>query len=309
MKITFLNKFPDWNKIKENLEAYYNIYRNTNVIVYGNTNHSYVPKHNTTLTVKYAFTGDEYYLTNNCKFRVNKNNFLVLNESKQYESYIDSELKVESLAVFFNPEFVTEAYSSLLNGGKDIIEEAGNKNPSFFERLYKKENIVTPVLMDIRNSVLNKNTDEFPAAEQLITLFDNLIILQNEQLKEVDTLKYKKRSTREELYKRLNNAKDYILSCYEKNITLEELSKITCLEKHYMLREFKKYTGITPYKFITRIRLNEAKKLLKETSKTISEISALTGFEYLSSFSSVFTKHHNISPQKYRALYSLKSQS
>ena len=310
MNLLILNKFPDWNKVSADLERHNKLYRNTNVIIHGITNYSYVPMHDTTLTVKYAFKGDEYYVTNNCKFRVNNNNYLVINARKKYESYIDSGQNVESLAVFFSPKFASDAYSSLKNSSEGIQEEILRDGElfTFFEKLYSADNHIVPILNVIRNSILDKTTERSRISELLLILMDNLLTLQNEQFKEINSLEYKKRSTREELYKRLNNAKDYILSCYEKDITLDDLSKVASLESHYLLREFKKYFCTTPHKYLTTIRLKEAGKLLTETLKPVSEVSCLVGFEYLSSFTNLFTKHFRMSPLKYRENNYIKSQ-
>ncbi len=310
MDITIFDRFPDWEKVSRDLESYFNIYKTTNVVIHDHKNANYVPIHNTTLTVKHTFSGNELYQTGKCRFRVNKNNFLVISENEAYGSSIDSEEPVESISVFFNPHFVKDAYSSLCTGTDELKEEVPHMNSSFsfFERLYSNDEHIVPILQKLRELIITKCHDNNIISELLIMLMDRLLVLQNEQMKDVSTMEYKKRSTREELYKRLNNVRDFMYSCFEENITLDDFSKVGSLEKHYLLREFKKYFGVTPHSYLTVIRLQESRKLLSATTIPVTDISEIIGFEYPSSFTSLFKKHTGLSPRKYRESMSSKSQ-
>jgi AraC-like DNA-binding protein len=128
-----------------------------------------------------------------------------------------------------------------------------------------------------------------------------MFALQNENISIQEKLNYRRRSTREEIYKRLNSARDYMYSMYNQKITLADISRAACLNSHYMLREFKKFFNCTPYAYLTGIRMKEAIKLLLNSDKSITEISSITGFEFSSSFTHLFVKHFGTTPGKYRA--------
>lgn len=96
----------------------------------------------------------------------------------------------------------------------------------------------------------------------------------------------------------------YIISYIEKNlhrqITLEELSSLLHLHKNYFLRYFKAATGFTPTAFINDRRIKLAQKLLLDETKSISEVSVLTGFKDPCYFSRYFKKKTGMHPTFYR---------
>lgn len=101
---------------------------------------------------------------------------------------------------------------------------------------------------------------------------------------------------------------EYILEYIQKNfyrkITLQELADIDYANYSYMSHSFKKYTGMTVGQYITKVRIDNAKKLLVETDYSISDISEKCGFNDSNHFSYVFKNEEKISPSKFRRQYS-----
>ena len=69
--------------------------------------------------------------------------------------------------------------------------------------------------------------------------------------------------------------------------------------KAQFTRIFKKYTGASPYDYLIKLRINRAKRFLIETDLSLEEISSYTGFNGFS-FYSMFKKHENTTPYKYK---------
>ena len=92
----------------------------------------------------------------------------------------------------------------------------------------------------------------------------------------------------------------YIEENISREITLEELADTVFFNKTYFIKRFKLLWGMTPMRFVTKIRIERAKKLLHETSQTISEISELCGFGSIHYFSRTFKKETGYSPLEYR---------
>jgi AraC family cel operon transcriptional repressor len=72
--------------------------------------------------------------------------------------------------------------------------------------------------------------------------------------------------------------------------------------QEHLTRSLSKYINTTPSGFINNIRLLEAAKLLRNTTKPVSEIVFDTGFENPSYFSRLFKAKYGQSPGKYRLL-------
>ena len=127
MKLAYFSSFPDYSADNFSMNEYINTYVTSNVIIDAASSDTYYAPHKSTLTIKSVFSGEEYYSTKECKYKVKPDNYLILNAGQEYESRIESESKVHSFSVFFNPEFVKEAYSSLtISEEKLVTSEKGN---------------------------------------------------------------------------------------------------------------------------------------------------------------------------------------
>lgn len=93
---------------------------------------------------------------------------------------------------------------------------------------------------------------------------------------------------------------NYINQNLASNLTNEDIAQRFSYHPNYVNRLFKETTGKTLKKYITELRLKNAKRLLKTTDLNINEISELCGFESYSYFIKIFRISGGISPLKYR---------
>ena len=96
---------------------------------------------------------------------------------------------------------------------------------------------------------------------------------------------------------------EYLNQNYKQPVTLEALSKAMHLNKYYMCHSFKEVTGISINHYMTRKRIDEAKKLLRLSDTPIALISELLGFSNPIHFSRMFKQYDGVSPQAYRKLH------
>ena len=81
-----------------------------------------------------------------------------------------------------------------------------------------------------------------------------------------------------------------------------EVAERVHLSRNYFLKIFKEETGSNFWDYVTNIRMDKAKKLLKETNETIYTISREAGYESQYHFSRKFKNLYGISPNEYRNL-------
>ncbi|HHY81430.1 MAG TPA: response regulator [Clostridiales bacterium] len=95
----------------------------------------------------------------------------------------------------------------------------------------------------------------------------------------------------------------YINSHIDEDISLAKLADLVYFNPSYLSRLFKQTTGINLLTYINKIRLEKAKKLLRETNMKIHEISSSVGYVSPSYFTQFFRKNVNMNPQEYRDLH------
>ncbi len=95
-------------------------------------------------------------------------------------------------------------------------------------------------------------------------------------------------------------AKSYIYEHYSEDISVEKLAELVYLSPGYFSYIFKKETGDTVSRFIRNYRMEQAKKLLSDTSMKIVQICKETGFSNVSYFCKNFREYCGCSPEQYR---------
>jgi len=66
------------------------------------------------------------------------------------------------------------------------------------------------------------------------------------------------------------------------------------------MRIFKKNTDKRPNEYLTELRLDEAKRLMSDSTVSVAEAAERSGFRDAGYFSTVFRKHMGIPPSEYR---------
>lgn len=92
----------------------------------------------------------------------------------------------------------------------------------------------------------------------------------------------------------------YIQSNYMNNIKLKDIAQEMYVTSNYLTTLFRKETGISFKKYLTKVRMDKAKLMLEKTEYKINEIVYLVGYEDEAYFSRMFKKCYGISPMQYR---------
>jgi AraC family transcriptional regulator len=109
-------------------------------------------------------------------------------------------------------------------------------------------------------------------------------------------------ATREELRRRLSRAIDHMVSLGSGPVTLTELARTACLSKYHFLRNFKAFTGVTPARYLNRLRVERAQQILRRRSDVpLSEVARLVGFSEPAALSRAFQRLVGVRPGGYRA--------
>ena len=101
--------------------------------------------------------------------------------------------------------------------------------------------------------------------------------------------------------RRLRLVEDYIQAGLASRLTLEDLSASIHMSAYHFARIFKATTGQTPHAYVTRLRIERARELLRTSRCSMPAIARRVGFASKSHFAATFLRLTGISPHLFRS--------
>lgn len=105
-----------------------------------------------------------------------------------------------------------------------------------------------------------------------------------------------------ECRKEIECACAFLQEHFSEKIYLDQICRAAGLSKSALLRAFAKEKGVTPYRYLETLRVNEAKKLLEKGSTPL-EAAMQTGFSDQSHFTNFFSSFIGLPPGTYRNIF------
>lgn len=100
----------------------------------------------------------------------------------------------------------------------------------------------------------------------------------------------------------LKRAIDFMDSVFLSNPPLDQVARQSHMAANSFHRLFKKAMGLTPFEYMKRKRLDEARRLLGDGSLSVKEVAMLSGYENPLYFSRVFRNHFGSPPSDFRRI-------
>ena len=95
-------------------------------------------------------------------------------------------------------------------------------------------------------------------------------------------------------------AKAYIKENYQKDISLDDVSRMVDISPYYFSKLFKQEQGEGFVEYLTRTRMTAARQLLRTPQYSIKEICAMCGYGDPNYFSRIFKRYEGVTPSEYR---------
>lgn len=99
---------------------------------------------------------------------------------------------------------------------------------------------------------------------------------------------------------KLRQITDWMAEHFVEDFNLDQLASRAGLSKFHFHRLFKSAVGVSPSSHHTNLRMEAARRLLRETKKSVTDIALETGYSNSSYFAQVFRKEAGLSPSDYR---------
>lgn len=98
----------------------------------------------------------------------------------------------------------------------------------------------------------------------------------------------------------IEKAKTYIQENFQKDISLDDVSREVDISPYYFSKLFKQEEGTNFIEYLTNVRMQNARKLLTNPGCSIKEVCAQCGYGDPNYFSRIFKKYEGVTPSEYR---------
>ncbi len=167
-----------------------------------------------------------------------------------------------------------------------INEKEVEEKVTEFLVLLSRQIIDSGISISINRNFLENNSP-FKLQDELVTIANHIYSMYYSQSKDILVI-----------------AKEYISDHFDKAITLEEVAEIVKLSPQYFSKTFKERAGCSFIDYLTELRVERAKELIRSNQKSVKEVCYHVGYKDPNYFSRVFKKYTGISPRDYKNSFS-----
>lgn len=235
------------------------------------------------------------------RMQVTDDVYCLTNSQQVYTLEIDSRQPVETSNIHIGERFteqVLRGYTKAAGQLLDNADEAAVAALNFYNQLYRKDEafkLLAAKLLRLQGDNFNKMLFD----ETMAALLVYLLKQHNGLQAAVAKLPPVKTAVKQELYKRLSLATDYIHAGYMQNIQLDDIAAAACLSKFHFMRLFKQVHGVSPYQYIQQLRLNKAMQCLA-AGQSVQQVAGALGYNNPNSLSRIVKQRTGQYPSHYK---------
>lgn len=195
---------------------------------------------------------------------------------------------LESLHVYLRDTLLREVASVFARGDPALVE--------LVPRLGDRDPLLEHLALSMREALTDPDPGTALYADELARMF-GVRLLHSHSNRGLHPFKPPKAGlTRAQL----TRAIEFMEACLSKQFSVAELAAAAGLSPAHFIRQFKASLGIAPHQYLLRLRLDRAKRLLRETDCSIAQIAFECGFSHQEHMTRFFSRLVGTTPATFR---------
>lgn len=253
------------------------------------------------VALKAVLEGEREFRVENRRYVLGPGRYLLLPPGQRPESGHTSE-RVAMLPVWFSPETARSVADTLGADGDDALLDGTSAGRSPDAALLPRNAMLDRAVRRLWRFVVRVESEGVPrggtpALESL--LLETLAAAWRASRQGEDRLERLssvRAATRREIVRRLSAAEDLLRSRFQSSLSLSELARTSDMSPYHFLRRFAEYYGMTPHRFLTRLRLAHARRLLALGRKSVKQVAYECGYRSVPSFVHLCVREWGVRP-------------
>lgn len=224
-------------------------------------------------------------------------------------------------AYFINTNIMNTKYKA--QGATIAVEHAHLFHPILLAGHYRsiyESKYLNPILKDqsVEVLIIRENTETGKKFLEILTTLTRLYEKEDSEfqvrnllsrawlvlMEEIHTQKQKNDFRTAYVRDRTKDILSFMHKHYAEKITIADIAAHASISVKECIRSFKNTFHQTPMDYLIHYRIEQAKRLLKETDEPVTNIAFMTGFQNSAYFSKTFKKYLNLTPKEFRRLCS-----
>ncbi len=240
--------------------------------------------------------GSGRYFASGKEYRMETGDLIIFNSAEPH-GWIGFQEDMHLLVIVFQPEFVADKTDFFdCDYLKPFVERGGNfKNRIGHEDDRADE--IREIMQEIEDENKKKERGYRLMVKADVLKILTLLIRHYQDEEKPDELLREKNVA----MMRLNDAFQYIDERYKEKLSLEEVAASCHMSPNYFSTYFRKAANMNFSEYIARLRIREARRLLRTTCLSVAEVAMECGFQNLSNFYRTYHKFYDRSPKDERA--------
>lgn len=237
----------------------------------------------------YCISGCVHFTIDQKKYDLYPNQMILINSVSTHSSYSDvPETNILLLKVgpaFLKETFLTFAKVQFQNpilSLENSFDDWQKKTKALLDELY------TILQTKNSNSDLLVQSNLYRLCAYIIELYQNNAHMDIPQYHSYIAVK------------KIEDVFQYVFNNYYEQITVDDAAQLSGYTKEYFCKIFKQLSGETFHQFLTRVRMEQAKFLLANTTLSINEIASTVGITEHKTFRFAFKNFTSLTPTEYR---------
>lgn len=250
-----------------------------------------------TLSVKYCLSDALRYVVGNEGIVVPPSALYITNAGQDMEC-LPCNPGIRALTVSFSNDLVQDVYRNHVRADKNLLDdpEPPSQPIRVFQHVHHGSSPLAGHLHALALRMAASGDSNDLPFDVLYRLAEGLLALQSDMSRQMNRMNARTPATREELYRRLLQAKEFMHDHWQNDLTIKHVARHVCLSPYHFHRNFREAFGLAPMRWFRQLKLQNAKAILATKCQSVSEVALHCGFADVFSFSKAFKRECGVRP-------------
>lgn len=247
---------------------------------------------NAKLHISFPVRGVERYRVDGQDLDIRPGEFVVLNARRPARIEWRSKEPIEGICLFLTEKTLSEVGRALQSSPTQALEGPFDtaEIPEFPLKVYGMQENGLGQFLQQHYSLFLRNSGPAPDWDLFYGDLSAALLQTGLQIRQqFEALPCLRNATRQELFRRISLAHNYLLDHFRQPVSLDDLSRVACLSKFHLIRLYRQVYGFTPHQHLLHLRIGLAKQLL-EQGYSVESVAHGLSFSDRRAFAKVFKK-------------------